>query len=143
MVSEAWGVRAGAICGSGEHFERRRSVAKSMAESRFATRQAVPCLAVRATGTAGLGAGPERLVKDALDRARAAAAFGAAAEATIELLGIPGQIFRTMDGTANIVVGQDVTGTNNHESEALTKAADASSILKSRGGCKRKKPILK
>jgi hypothetical protein len=100
-------------------------------------------LFVRAAGTAGLGAGSERLVDDGLDGARTAAAFGAAAEATIELLGIPGQIFRTMDGTADIVVGQDVTGTNNHESGALIRAADDQSILKTPRGCKRKNPIFK
>jgi len=59
------------------------------------------------------------------------------------LLGIPGQIFRTLDGTANIVIGQDVTGTNNHESGALIRAADDQSILKTKGGCKRKNPIFK
>jgi hypothetical protein len=79
---------------------------------------------VRATGTAGLGAGSERLVDDSLDGARTAAAFSAAAEATIELLGVPGQIFRALDGTADIVVGQDVTGTNNHESGTLVRAAE-------------------
>jgi hypothetical protein len=98
---------------------------------------------VRATGTAGLGAGSERLVNDGLDGARTAAAFGAAAEATIELLGVPGKIFRALDGTANIVVGQDVTGTNNHESGMLIGAADDPSILKTREGCKRKNPIFK
>jgi hypothetical protein len=81
-------------------------------------------LLVGAAGTAGLGAGSQRLVDDGLDGARTAAAFGAAAEATIELLGIPGQIFRTFDGTANIVVGQNVTGTNNHEGGALIRAAE-------------------
>jgi hypothetical protein len=100
-------------------------------------------LTVRAAGTAGLGARPKRLLDDGLDGAGAAAAFGAAAEATVELLGIPGEIFRTLDGTANIVVGKDVTGTNNHESGALVRAAENPSILKATPGCKRKNPIFK
>ena len=48
--------------------------------------------AVRASGAAGLGAGPERLVDNGLDGARAAAAFGAAAEAAIDLLGTSGKV---------------------------------------------------
>ena len=71
---------------------------------------------VRASGAAGLGAGAERLVDDGLDGARAAAAFGAATEAAIDLLGATGEIHHRGDGTADIVVGEDVTGTNNHES---------------------------
>ena len=75
--------------------------------------------AVRAAGAAGLGAGAQRLVNNALDGARAAAAFGAAAETAIDLLGIPGEVFRAIDRTADIVVGQDVAGTNNHENADL------------------------
>ena len=72
-------------------------------------------VAVRASRTAGLGASAQSFVDDGLDGARAAAAFGAAAEATVDLLGIPGKVFRAIDRTADIVVGQDVTGANNHE----------------------------
>jgi hypothetical protein len=50
--------------------------------------------AVRAPGATGFGTGTESLVNDGLDGARAPAAFGAAAEAAIELLGIAGQTFR-------------------------------------------------
>src|SRR5258708_2355367 len=71
--------------------------------------------AVRTSGAAGLGAGAERLVNDGFDGARAAAAFGAAAEAAIELLGIAGKVFRGVDGIAHVVVAEDVAGTNNHE----------------------------
>ena len=70
---------------------------------------------MRTAGAAGLGAGAERFVDDGLDGARAPAAFGAAAEAAIDLLGIARQIVRRVDGAANIVVADDVTGTNNHE----------------------------
>lgn len=51
-------------------------------------------LAVRAAGTAGLSAGAQRFVNDGLDGARAAAAFSAAAEAAIDLLGIAGKVLR-------------------------------------------------
>jgi len=71
--------------------------------------------AVRAAGTAGLGASAERFVDDTLDGARASPAFGRATEATIDLLRVTRQVFRGADSAADIVVGQDVAGTNNHE----------------------------
>jgi len=76
-----------------------------------------PGLAVPATGMAGLGAFPQGLVNDGLDGARAPAAFDVAAEAVIDLLGAARQIHRgAADRMANIVVAEDVAGTNNHES---------------------------
>ena len=72
-------------------------------------------LAVRASGAAGLGAGAQGLVDDGLDGARAPAAFGAADEATIDLLGIAGKVRRRGNGAADILVADDVTGTNDHE----------------------------
>ena len=71
-------------------------------------------LAVRTAGAASLGAGAERLVDDGLDGARAAAALGAATETAVNLLGIAGKVFRTLDGTTDIVVGQHVAGTDDH-----------------------------
>jgi hypothetical protein len=50
--------------------------------------------AVGASGATGLGASTKSLVNDGLEGARATAAFSAAAEAAVELLGIAGQIFR-------------------------------------------------
>jgi len=50
--------------------------------------------AVRAAGAASLGASAQSLVNDALDGARASAAFSAAAEAAIDLLGIAGKVLR-------------------------------------------------
>jgi hypothetical protein len=47
--------------------------------------------------------------------ARTPAAFRAAAEAAVNLLGVTGKIVRRIDGSSNIVVAEDVTGTNNHE----------------------------
>jgi hypothetical protein len=82
-------------------------------------------LAVRASGTAGLGAGAERLVNDGLDGARAAAAFRAATEAAIDLLGIAGKVFGGAHGAADVVVGDQVAGTDNHENSG------ASSVMRS------------
>ena len=70
---------------------------------------------VRASGTTGLGASTQRVIDDGLDGARAATAFGAAAEAAIDLLGITRKVFRGIYSTADIVVAKDVAGTNNHE----------------------------
>ena len=50
--------------------------------------------AVRATGAAGLGARAQSLVNDGLDGARASAAFGAATEAAIDLLGATRKVLR-------------------------------------------------
>ena len=85
-----------------------------------------PGLAVRAARTAGFGASAKRLVDDGLDGARAPAAFGAAAEATIDLLGIARQIFRCVDGATDIVVRDDVAGTDNHEDDGPTGDAKPS-----------------
>ena len=72
-------------------------------------------LAVRTSGLAGLGAGAERLFDDALDGACTAAAFDTAAEAAIDLPGIARKILRRAHGTADIVVAEDVAGTDYHE----------------------------
>jgi hypothetical protein len=74
-----------------------------------------PGLAVGASRITGVGAGTERLVDDGLDGARAPAAFGAATEAAINLLGIARKAFGSIDGVTDIVVAKDVAGTNNHE----------------------------
>jgi hypothetical protein len=78
-----------------------------------------PGLAVRAAGTACLCASTQRLIDNGLDGAGAPATFGAATEAPIDLLGIAGKIFRSVDGAADIVVGEDVAGTDNHENDGL------------------------
>ena len=51
-------------------------------------------LTVRTAGAAGLGTSPQRFVYDGLDGARASAAFGAAAEAAVDLLGVAGKVLR-------------------------------------------------
>jgi hypothetical protein len=97
---------------------------------------------VRAAGAALLGAGAERFVDDGLDGARAAAAFGAAAEATVNLFGISRQVRSCTYGTTDIVVAQDVAGTDNHET-AKTLGDATSSIFKRATRCKRKSRIFK
>jgi hypothetical protein len=74
--------------------------------------------AVRTTRAAGPGAGAERLIDDRLHGTRASPAFNAAAQAVINLLGIPRQVRSRAHGIANIMVGQNVAGTNNHSKTA-------------------------
>jgi hypothetical protein len=100
------------------------------------------CMAVRASGTTGLGAGAKRLVDDGLDGARATPALGAAAEAPIDLLGIAGKVFCGIDGATDIVVADDIAGTNNHENGRPFGDA-RTSILKAAAGCKRKNRVFK
>jgi hypothetical protein len=72
-------------------------------------------LAVRTSRLAGLGAGPESLFNDGLDRAGAATTFDAATQAAVYLPGIAGKILRGLDRAADIVVADNVAGTDNHE----------------------------
>ena len=72
-------------------------------------------VAMRAARAAGLRAGAERFIDDGLDGACATAAFGAAAEAAIDLLGIARDARRCTDGIADVMVAEDVTGTDNHD----------------------------
>ena len=71
--------------------------------------------AAAATRAAG---GGDRLVHDAADGARGAAALDAAAEATIDLAGGARRLFGT-DRSAHVVVSQHVARTNNHGSSAI------------------------
>ena len=71
--------------------------------------------AMRAAGTTGLGASPQSLVDNGLEGACTAAAFGATTETAVDLLGAAREIIRGADGVADIVVAEDVTGTNNHK----------------------------
>jgi hypothetical protein len=81
--------------------------------------------AVRTSGTAGLGASPQSLVDNALEGARTSATFGAATEAAVDLLGATRKIIRGADSAANIVVAEDVAGTNNHENGRPVSDAEA------------------
>jgi hypothetical protein len=93
--------------------------------------------AVRAAGAAFLGAGAKRFVDDGLDGARAAAAFGAAAEATVNLLGIPRQVRAAL--TALRTSWSLRTLQEQTIMKPLEPLCDASSsIFKSATRCKRK-----
>ena len=69
---------------------------------------------VRTAGATSLGASAQCLIDDGLDGARTTAALGTASETAVDLLGIAGKVLRALDGTADIVVAQHVTGTDNH-----------------------------
>jgi hypothetical protein len=97
---------------------------------------------MRAAGAAFLCAGTERFVDDGFDRARAAAALGAASEASVNLLGISRQVRSCTHGIPDIVVAQDVAGTDDHETK-ITLGDAPSSIWKTASGCKRKSRIFK
>ena len=72
-------------------------------------------MAVRTAQAAGLGAGAKRFVNDRPDGACAAPALGTAAEAAIDLLRMARQVTGGGDGIANIMVAEDVAGTDDHE----------------------------
>ena len=93
---------------------------------------------MRTAGTAFLGAGTQRFIYDRLDRARAASALGATAEASVNLLGIPRKIRSCTDGIPDIVVGQDVAGTDDHEKE--TTLVMPLIDMKARRGMQKEKP---
>ena len=99
-------------------------------------------MAVRAAGMAGPGASPERLVDDGLDGPCAAAAFGAATEAAVDLLGATPKVVRCAYGIADIMVAKDVAGTDDHKN-AQTFGDAGAEILKRAARCKRKNLILK
>ena len=99
--------------------------------------------AMRTTRAARPSARAERLVDDRLHGTRASPTFDAAAQAVINLLGIPRQVRSRAHGVANIMVGQNVAGTNNH-TKTQSPIGDASTdLLKVVTGCKKKNPILK
>ena len=65
----------------------------------------------------GLGAGAEGFVHDRLDGAGATAALGAATETSIHLARRT-RGTRSTDGFTDVVVGEDVAGTNDHGMKA-------------------------
>src|SRR5437016_4951811 len=64
-------------------------------------------------------AGAERLVDDRLDRARATAACRAAPKATVNLLGVARKFVGGADGVADILVADDVAGTDDHGTRGI------------------------
>jgi hypothetical protein len=75
-------------------------------------------MTVLAAGLARTRAGTECLIDDGLDRSRTTSAFCAAAKAAIDLLGIPRQFVGGCHRLADVVIANDVAGTNNHEKPA-------------------------
>ena len=102
---------------SGRSFEGEFAVHVRVCIRRVRNRLA----AVRASGAAGLGARTESVVNDGLDGTRASATLGAATETAVDLLGIARKRFRSVDGVADIVVAEDVAGTNNHENAQVLR----------------------
>jgi len=103
-----------------------------------------PFLAMRASGTARLGAIAQGLVNDGLDGARASATFNAAAETPVELLGIARQVFSGANGAnsvTDVAVAEDVAGTNYHRNAGAFGDAQPS-IFKMVTGCKRKNRLF-
>ena len=80
---------------------------------------------MRATGAAFPRTGAQRFGDDLLDGPCAAPAFGAAPEASVNLLGRTRQVVRCGDGRADVVIGQYVAGTNDHKNwRARLRCAD-------------------
>jgi hypothetical protein len=104
--------------------------------------------AMLAAGLAGTGAWPKGLINERLDRSCATPAFGAAAETAVKLLGIPRQFVSRGHGIANIVIGNNVAGTHNHETDQFPRSSPIvwdrhSWIVKRENLRKRKTRILK
>jgi hypothetical protein len=97
--------------------------------------------AVRTAGAALLGAVAKRFFDDRLDGASAPAAFCAAAEATVNLLGISRQVRSCTYSITDIVVAQDVAGTDDHETGRTFGDAASSTYLSVRRDAKGKAPI--
>jgi hypothetical protein len=70
-----------------------------------------------AAGAAFPRTGTERFRDNRPDGPGTSAAFGTASEAPVNLLRAARRIFCCGDGSANVVVGQYVTGTYDHENE--------------------------
>lgn len=69
---------------------------------------------MRTSGAAGFRTSAQRFVHDLADRQRATAALSAAPEATIHLTGRPRRPLRIAAGVADVMVGKNVAGTNDH-----------------------------
>jgi hypothetical protein len=96
-------------------FTNKVGMTSGSREGEFGLDRRVFETAVRTARLASLRTGPERLLDDGLDGAGATAAFRRAAETAIDLLGVAGKVASGADGMANIVIAEDVTGTDNHQ----------------------------
>jgi hypothetical protein len=82
---------------------------------------------MRTVGRALPGAGAKRILDDLVDRARAAAAFGAAAEAAVNLPCRARQIGRSAHRAADVVIAQHIAGTDD---QGVFRCDAVSSIMK-------------
>src|SRR5262245_14756318 len=91
---------------------------------------------MRAAGHTLLGACAKRILDDLFDGARAATAFGAAAEAAVDLPCRARQIGRSAHRAADVVIAQHIAGTDD---QGVFRCDAGSSILKPqpRGKAKR------
>ncbi len=83
----------------------------------------------RAIGAAAPGEFRQRIVHDGADRPRAAPALRAAAETAVDLRGGARAVRTRIHAAADVAVGQDIAGTDDHASgpslEWLKTVADA------------------
>jgi hypothetical protein len=79
---------------------------------------------VLTAGLTGASARPQRFVDDGLDRPGTASAFGAAAKAAVELLGIARQLVSRADGIPDIVIAKNVAGAHNHRTDEPSEDCD-------------------
>jgi hypothetical protein len=103
---------------------------------------------MRAVNLACSGTGSQRLVDDRLDGPSAASAFGAAAQASVDLLRVARQLISRCNRIADVVIGNDVARTHNHRMDQLAGSAfifrdRPSSIVNRAAIRKRKTPVLK
>ena len=99
-------------------------------------------LTMRASRAAGLRAGAERFVHDLLDGTGASAALGAAAKTSVNLPRRTWRHRRDTHDVAHVVVGKDVTGTNDHGWRNARRMV-VHWIGKTASGCKRKNGLFK
>ena len=71
------------------------------------------------SGDASVRVGCQRLIENRLDRPRATPALGTTAEAMIDLLGVDRRIVGRNNRASDILVGEDVAGTDDHETKGL------------------------
>lgn len=71
--------------------------------------------AMRTAGAAALGTGAQSFIEDRLDGPGAAAAFRVAPQAAINLLGVARKVRGCIHCIADIMVAEDVAGTDDHE----------------------------
>lgn len=117
-ISRCYKVLGGGF-GDGKRSQLDMGMALNMSIIRFSVSVAMSG-AVRAPCAARLGTGAQSLIHDLLDGPGTAAALCAATKASIDLPRRTRRA-RSRNGIADIVVGEDVAGTDNHEMKARSQ----------------------